>query len=293
MRQALINNGRGLAIASLKVLDVGLDVFVPLGMLLIGVLQLFPDLRIESSPIESVVDISGGAIFILPLCLFTLSLAVKLFRTAQFFPINHWGFLVGLGAAINSILLVTIIIVTERIDAFWVVLPLLVAWLVLRFISSVSVGFLARLKESLYGLFVTGLLLLALLFPIFFGIKYELTSIVGSRLESKIESLEFPENDHCFRTIVTAYANTLGYGFIANEEFDKDCAAIDTANVLIESGLKNNDIPVAATGIEALTILSPSYKAAAVRLKELLLNAMDDNGKACFEDEKYIFCVKQ
>lgn len=46
--------------ALIRVLDKGLDILVPLGMCMIGVLQIFPDYRIKASAADAVIDMSVG-----------------------------------------------------------------------------------------------------------------------------------------------------------------------------------------------------------------------------------------
>lgn len=262
-------------------------------MLFVGIRQAFPEYRIRTSSFDSVIDMSSGVIFILPLFLFSLSLAAKLFKSANLFPVNHWGFLVGYTASVSSALLVTLIAVTERVDAFWINIPILLVWLFLMYVSSIGQRFLERIRKCVYGLLVTSLLVMAFLFPFIFGVRYEMTSSVGLGILKELKELNFPDNDHCFRTTIDAKANTLGYVLRAYEEFDTDCSAMDAAKFIIDSGVRSNDVFLTVWGLETLKIISSTHREAAEQLEEVLRNAVTLHGKACFEDENYTVCSKK
>jgi hypothetical protein len=283
---------KGIAGALIRVLDKGLDILVPLGMLLIGMLQIFPEYRLKASSADSVVDMSSGMIFIQPLFLFSLSLAAKLFKSANLFPVNHWGFLVGFIASVSSALLVPLIAVTERVDVFWFNIPILLIWLLLLYESSIKLSYFAKIKKCVYALFVTSLLIMAFLFSFLFGVKYEMKSIVGAGIVKDIKELDFPDNNHCFRTTVDAEANSLGYLLKAGEEFDQTCSAVDAAKFLIDTGLKNDNVFFTVWGMETLKHIFSVHKETEDKLEEILIHAQARNRKSCIEDKVYTLCIK-
>lgn len=278
--------------ALIRVLDKGLDILVPLGMLLIGILQIFPEYRFKASSADSVIDMSSGMIFIQPLFWFSLSLAAKLFKSANLFPVNHWGFLVGFSASVSSALLVLLIAVTERVDVFWVIIPLLLIWLLLLYKSCAGLHYMEKMRKCIYGLLITSLLIMAFLFSLIFGVKYEMSSIVGAGIVKDIKELDFPDNNHCFRTTIFAEANSLGYVFKAGEEFDQECLAVDAAKFLIDTGLKNDNVFFTVWGMETLKHIFSNHRAAADELEKVLLDAQALNRKTCIEDKLYTLCIK-
>ena len=279
--------------ALIRVLDKGLDILVPLGMCMIGVLQIFPDYRIKASAADAVIDMSSGLVFIQPLMLFSLSLAVKLFKSANLFPVNHWGFVVGLTASVSCALLVTLIAVTERVDAFLMIIPNLVIWLRLLYVSSMDLSSFEKMRRCIYGLFATSLLLMAFLFPFIFGVKYEMTSIIGLRVVEEVKELEFPDNNHCFRTIVDAYANTLVYIVKATEDFDMTCSGVDVATSMIDIGLSKDDLYLTFVGIETIKATFLNNREKSEHLNEVISKAVTLSGKACVDDEIYTLCIKK
>jgi hypothetical protein len=44
-----------------------------------------------------------------------------------------------------------------------------------------------KMRRCIYGLFATSLLLMAFLFPFIFGVKYEMTSIIGLRVVEEVK----------------------------------------------------------------------------------------------------------
>jgi len=296
MNDSVLNNAprwvRKYARATVKFLETGLDFLVPLSIILIAILQLYPNTSLRISALDNIADLLGNKVFILPIALYCVSVSVKLFVVARRFPVEHWAFFLGLSSAVSSILVLVLILITERIDAFWMCGLLVLVWVVLRVMSAQPQSMLDHFKNHSYELFVVGLLTCALVLPLVFNVKYELTSIFAQQTLEEMRSIEMPDNDPCFYTIVEANASTLGNTFYAHEEYDKECAAIEVAEMIINSGLEHEDVVLAASGILTLSELSDTYNRAAEKIRNLLQLAIRSRSEVCIEDQNYALCLR-
>ena len=275
-----------------QVLEKGVDILVLLAMITIALLQVFPGTTFYSTLLEQVADLSNNKIFVLPILLFCISVSAKLFRSAKRFPVDHWAFFIGFGSGIAGIVALVMILITERIDAFWISGVLLSVWVVLELAGNRQDNITTAIKRQLYNLFIIGLFVVALSFPLIFDVKYELTSRIARDAVAALKAVKMPDNDPCFSTITRVDVNTLGFTYYAHEKYDEDCSAMSTALFMVDTGFKYGDAGVAATGLAALSNLSKTQKMAADEITKALGKMTQTGDEYCFKDKSYFFCMR-
>lgn len=276
----------------LQIIEAGLDVLVPLSIVIIGVIALFPGSTFHTTVLEPFVDFSSGKLYILPILLFCVSLSLKLFTAARRFPAGHLAYFIGFGAGVAGLILLVLIVITERVDAFWISALLVIVWLFLRLAADKPESASAFLRKQWYALAVVVLLLAALNFPVMFGVNYELKSRMAQEVVEALNNVKWPDNHPCFRTYTRVNVALWGFTHFFTEEFDDQCSTAELAIILVKHGLSNGNAELAATGLAVLSAMYETHEVAQKAVADALLNMTRTGEEFCFQDELHRFCMR-
>lgn len=246
----------------LKIADAFFDLLLPLYLVVVSLLLTLPGYGegtdrqwFKFDLLPSLFDSNAKLVIVLPLVLFTVGLGAKHLRLVwtDRLPRRLWG--LALLGAICALVTVAVVYFTLRIDAFWLNVPSLSAYIYIRFAENhpktakPASDFFAFAGRNSRLMFSVVCLYLSLFIVLATGVRVELMNQNSSVLEAQMKQqtkdlIEVYQNQHsCFGNKVSYQTNLFFQVLILEQPFDVNCAdrmtlteAIQTLRLMITMG---------------------------------------------------------
>lgn len=298
-----------------RVTDAFLDLAIPFYLLIVSFLLAVPHFVEDDQHwfnvdvLPSFFDANAKLVIVLPLVLFSIGLGIKHLRLvwSDRLPRRLWAIAV-LGAGV-SILIVSIVYFTMRIDAFWLNVPSMTAYVFIRYSDDVHrdgrsrvlnfINFMGRNAR----LTVSAVCLYASLFMVFAtGVRVELinqhTAFLEEHMKVQTKNLiTVYQNQHeCFGNKVAYETNLIFQILVLTQPFDEQCAGtvaltewMDTVDQMIASGT-----PIDLAALQSLAALIVQFAGrgmddATAKKFDSVFGGAPDVGRICTSDGS--FCV--
>jgi hypothetical protein len=299
----------------LKIADAFFEYLLPLYLVVVSLLLTLPSLGeggnhrwFKFDLLPTFFDSNAKLIIVLPLVLFTIGLGAKHMRLVwtDRLPRRLWG--LALLGTICALLIVTTVYFTLRIDAFWLNIPSLSAYIYIRFAeihpqaAKPASRFLAFAGRNSRLMFSAVCLYLSLFIVLATGVRFELLNQNSSFLETQMKEQTknligtYQSQHTCFGNKVSYQTNLFFQVLVLEQPFDVECAdsitlteAIQTLGQMIAMGEDVDFIRLQSFAALIVRFAGKGMDEATATQFDAVFHGSPDANELCTTDDR--FCI--